>query len=179
MRLIHYSAKPLKRVRSIPHHGNKSVSGIYKTPGLWVSVEGEDDWVSWCRQERFGLERIKYATEVTVDMQHILHLSTAEQIDTFSERFGERGGPNYLRGIEWSAVRNLYYGLIIAPYCWERRMSDDCFWYYPWDCASGVIWDKRAVKRLKAIAAPDPKGLEEVGDDQSQNTGGAGQAEQS
>lgn len=41
-----------------------------------------------------------------------------------------------------------YDGIIIAPYVWSLRLDIDFFWYYDWDCASGVIWNSAAVSNL-------------------------------
>ena len=48
-----------------------------------------------------------------------------------------------------------YQGIIIAPYLWTRRHHESTGWYYSWDCASGVIWDARAIAELKPLAATE------------------------
>jgi len=150
MRLIHYSKEPLTKVYSRPH-SEESV-GCYKTAGLWVSVEGPDDWVAWCRSEQWGLENLKHATEIILSPSaKILHLSSVKDIDDFSDRFCIGGPPLWHQGIDWPTVRTLYQGLIIAPYCWSRRLADHTGWYYGWDCASGVIWDAAAVAELRPV----------------------------
>ena len=50
----------------------------------------------------------------------------------------------------WDDVVRQYDGLIIAPYQWAKRC--DYSWYYGWDCASGVIWNLRAVASVKPTA---------------------------
>lgn len=157
MRLIHYSTKPLSQVYSRPHD---ETGGVYKTPGLWVSVEGNDDWVSWCRGEGWNLEGFKHATEITLaESAKVNVLSGARAIDQFTEEFQQNDrGPIWRRGLDWKAIRSRWQGLIIAPYCWDRRMSDHTGWYYGWDCASGVIWDADAVASVVPI---DPPLLEE------------------
>jgi hypothetical protein len=176
MRLIHYSRKPLHRVRSKAH--DDLLVGAYKTPGLWVSVEGPDDWLHWCKSESFGLDGFKYATEVTINIANILHLSTATQIDKFTKEFSTQGRPSWDKSIDWALVRKQWWGLIVAPYCWSRRLSPHTSWYYGWDCASGVIWDSRAIKALKPIEPPDLS--EEANDPPNprQNTGNPANTEQ-
>ena len=148
MRLIHYSKEPLTAVYSRAHDRNGC--GCYKTPGLWVSVEGPDDWVEWCRSESFGT--FDHATEVTLAPgARILHLSTVEQVEAFDLEYA--GGPAHFREIDWQAVRAKYQGIIIAPYQWSIRLGPN--WYYGWDCASGVIWDAAAVVALRPIEPPD------------------------
>lgn len=153
MRLIHYSKKPLLKVRSRKHDEGKA--GAYKTPGLWVSIEGDDDWLAWCRRESWGLERLVHATEIVLaDDANVKHLSSAADIDQFTEDFFVPGSPIWHRDLNWQGIRERWRGLIIAPYCWERRLADHTGWYYGWDCASGVIWDAKAVKEIRAIDLP-------------------------
>jgi hypothetical protein len=161
MRLIHYSDVPLTKVRSRRHDEGRA--GAYKTAGLWVSVEGEHDWLSWCRGEQWGLDRFIHATEVVlVPNANVKVLSGAAAIDDFTEQFQLSGSPVWHRGLDWPAIRRQWHGLIIAPYCWERRLSDLTSWYYGWDCASGVIWDARAVEEVRPLPAPDLTAVEEA-----------------
>lgn len=66
-----------------------------------------------------------------------------EEIDSFTHRYGI---PGFFGSpmINWPAVAIEYQGVIVAPYSWERRNS----WYYPWDCASGCIWDAAAIESI-------------------------------
>lgn len=155
MRLIHYSKKPLERVYSRRH--SEEGAGAYKTPGLWVSVEGSDDWLAWCQGESWGLESIKYATEVVLCADpNVLQLSGAEAIDKFTAEFEPKDRRHkWDNRIDWPAIRSRWRGLIIAPYCWERRLEQHTSWYYGWDCASGVIWDAAAVKEIRPLPLPD------------------------
>lgn len=141
-------------VRSRKH--SEDGAGAYKTPGLWVSVEGEDDWLAWCRSEGWGLDRMVCAAEVILSpASNVKRLTSAYEIDEFSDDFRTSGSPIWHRGLDWSAIRDRWQGLIIAPYCWERRLADHTGWYYGWDCASGVIWDAAAVESVQSIAPPD------------------------
>jgi hypothetical protein len=45
--------------------------------------------------------------------------------------------------IDWPRVAERFDGVIIAPYQWKHRL--ELMWYYGWDCASGCIWNARAV----------------------------------
>lgn len=53
------------------------------------------------------------------------------------------------QAIDWQKVSRQYDGIIIAPYQWEHRLSSD--WYYPWDCASGCIWNGKAIQTIVPI----------------------------
>lgn len=50
--------------------------------------------------------------------------------------------------LDWAAIGKLYDGIIIAPYLWERRLNGGAMWYYGWDCASGCIWNPRAISEV-------------------------------
>lgn len=161
MRLIHYSKEPLMWVESRPHseHG----CGAYKTPGLWFSVEGEDDWVAWCKSERFNLECFAHATEIILKPDARVHrLTTPGEIDRFTHEFTPPNRERWGRHLDWLAIRQKWQGLIIAPYCWARRLEQHTFWYYGWDCASGVIWDADAIADLRPTVPPDMTAQEEA-----------------
>src|SRR3990167_3568080 len=154
MRLIHYSKTPLTAVRSTRH--NAHLVGAYKTSGLWVSVEGDDDWLNWCRGESWGLDGFSHATEVILSKDaEIMHLKNASQIDKFTNEFRPKNRPEWDRSLNWPAIRKRWQALIIAQYCWSRRLSTHTSWYYGWDCASGVIWNAKAVVSVMAITPPD------------------------
>ena len=59
------------------------------------------------------------------------------------------------RCIAWEKVAAKYDGLIITPYIWQRRMELN--WYYTWDCASGCIWNVRAIKDIRLIETVESK----------------------
>lgn len=145
-RLIHYSAKLLTKLEPVElgtlHNG--------KPHGFWFSVEGEDDWKSWCEAESFHLESLAYPHEVVLaPAANILRLTNAFDIDLFTEQFSKPcEWSSTRRDIDWLKVANIYQGIIIAPYIWQRRMSEHTFWYYGWDCASGCVWDIRAVQSV-------------------------------
>jgi hypothetical protein len=153
MRLVHFSAEPLGEIVSIPQELRGK--GMFKPIGLWVSVEGiGDGWREWCEAEHFALDRLTVETEIILAPKaRILRLSSPDDIDAFSEEW--RGPPRpYLDGsmlIDWPRLAENYQGIIIAPYIWERRLSDDCRWYYAWDCASGCIWDADAIAEARQL----------------------------
>jgi len=154
LRLIHYSKTPLLKAQSRKHSDERC--GAYKTPGLWFSVEGEDDWIAWCKGERFALESFVCATEIVLKPDHNVHqLKNAAEIDRFTREFTPLNAPEWDHSLDWPAVRKRWRGLIIAPYCWARRLERHTSWYYGWDCASGVIWDADAIAELRAVEPPD------------------------
>lgn len=162
-RLIHYATKPLTEVYSIPVEvQNKHRSGFHKPTGLWVSVEGEDDWKNWCEGGQWGLASLACAIEVVLRPKAtVLWLKGARALESFHTEYNyvahHYGGDLGDRtAIDWARVANKYQGIIIAPYVWSLRLhapvSD---WYYGWDCASGCIWDAAVVQELRPIATTE------------------------
>ena len=148
--------------------------GGFKPNGLWVTVEGKDDWRQWCLSEKFRLINLRHIFEVKLKSDAaVLWVQNADELDSFSVRYKpvlseevmrRRGltddqvkaamkffGSSEMRrqrymGIDWPSVAKEFQGIIIAPYIWDRRF--DLLWYYGWDCASGCIWDPAAIASI-------------------------------
>lgn len=154
MKLMHYSAKPIELDRTRTYDLPENRSYLPKPYGLWVSVEGEQDWPSWCRDEEWGLDRLVHAYEVTLTSEaRILYLQTPGQVRRLAQRYPEvQRPPSILEPMpDWEAIASDFSGIVIAPYQWSCRMSPDTFWYYGWDCASGCIWDLSVVESIIEI----------------------------
>ena len=121
----------------------------FKPNGLWVSdeSEGSDGWRSWCADNESRLGRNAFAIELALDAS-VLTLATPEAIREFDAEFGT--GDRYR--VAWDRVAARWQGILITPYQWSLRLSD-VDWYYPWDCASGCIWDAAAIASVTPIAA--------------------------
>lgn len=174
LELHHYEAFPVTfdRTRTYDQHINKRPTG--KPAGLWVSVVGEDDWKWWCESEEFHLDGLSHVHRVTLHPGNVLFISSCEELTAFhlewsvetefertmAERRNDyldtlvqRNGLTYVRNqwqIDWERVAQVYAGIIIAPYLWACRL-DGPFWYYGWDCASGVIWDLSVIDTFELI----------------------------
>jgi hypothetical protein len=150
-RLLHYCAKPtaFDLQREYP-------AGLRadKPHGLWLSVEGKDDWESWCRDAEFELDSLalKYELVLRPDA-NILRIGSLYQLDDFDHEFGTGDRDRHVSGIDWTTVRSRWDGIIISPYLWGRRL--ELMWYYGWDCASGVIWNLRSVEAIRPATAAD------------------------
>lgn len=165
MRLLHYTSKPLHAVHSVEQPAK--VGSRYDKPrGLWVSVEGEDDWATWCRAEQFGDVDAQMCYEIVLaDDARILRLSSALDLHEFTHQHGFNPYPDsnlFSRGhaIRWADVACEYQGIIIAPYIWGCRLNNATSWYYSWDCASGCIWDADAIARVVELAGAERAGSE-------------------
>lgn len=153
-RLIHYTRRPLDSVRSVPQGGK---AGVYKPCGLWVSVEGlgHFGWKDWCESEEWGAlanaegqaKTLMYEIVLAADA-NILRLSTPGDIDQFTSEYAADRHPG--QEPDWQRFAAKYQGIIIAPYSYERRMTQHTLWYYGWDCASGCIWDAAAIAEVRS-----------------------------
>lgn len=168
MKYIHFSAVPLVAVRDSAQEPRMG----WKPDGLWFSVEGRGShgWKKWCEDEGFAADRFVYGNELCFyPNANILKLSTAVEILEFSKQY--KSTPEYARhyppeiqprpdetlAIDWPRVATEYDGIIIAPYCWDLRLSRSAQWYYSWDCASGAVWRKRAVAEIICHQLPQKK----------------------
>lgn len=120
-----------------------------KPKGLWISnANAEDNWQDWCISERFRLNALKNRHEVTLRQDaNILRIANSYELRDFTIKFGGEV-PDYLRSgyrIDWPVVTELWDGILISLYLWDCRLSAGCDWYYGWDCASGCIWNARAI----------------------------------
>jgi len=159
-KIFHYSKD---KIKSLKKDFNASINDEYsvKPCGLWVSIEDDDEdisWFEWCKNEEFRLENLKYKYTVNISSKaNILHLKTPEEIDEFTnnyvlEDFFNTTLLNSLY-INWKKVKEEYDGIIISPYQWGCRFRLNTTWYYPWDCSSGCIWntDKISIKLHSTI----------------------------
>jgi hypothetical protein len=142
MRLIHYSC-----AARVPSHVREDRQRVGTKPlGLWVSVEGEDDWPSFCVREDFSVRSLACATEVVLARSaNVLVLTNSDELLAFSREYGVKGMYRLQMKVDWPRVACAYDGIIIAPYIWECRLHEDAGWYYGWDCASGCLWRASTV----------------------------------
>lgn len=146
--LTHYSPYESVALISIPQIKAKS-----KPTGLWVSVDGEFDWPTWCEQEEFGDIYKQNRFVVTLSQSaKILYLRTIDGILAFSEKYlSKESHVNAIitSDIDWPRISTSYHGILISPYQWKLRLDRRVNWYYGWDCASGCIWNKDAIKSIE------------------------------
>jgi hypothetical protein len=152
MTFSHYSAFEISRIDSVAQvEWTEPYPGLTyrfeKPKGIWLSVDGADDWPQFCKDADFRLNMLKVRHIVTLRPDaRILKLSTANDIYDFTRRYDAR--LDRIPVIDWRRVASEWQGIVIAPYIYECRMEMATSWYYPWDCASGVIWDAAAVESI-------------------------------
>jgi len=154
--LSHFTREPLTEIRPAQQEGRKK---IWKPAGLWVSVDGEHDWLTWCQAEDYNVEGLKHRYRIVLKdfaMERLLHIKTVPELDAFTHLYGDRARDPLLTCdyIDWALLASEHAGIIISPYQWERRM--EYLWYYGWDCASGCIWDPTVIDHFELIGSPLP-----------------------
>lgn len=120
---------------------------MFKPAGFWFDCD--HDWRRWCEAEKYNLVGLCWRHSVRLVKPGALHLATVEDIDKFHAEYRCPMPGGFLRDpltyvIDWPRVAAKYPGIIIAPYCWPRRMQ--YLWYYGWDCASGCVWDTSLIR---------------------------------
>ena len=157
--LVHYSAIPLEEIKSFDQRELLDPYG--KPRGLWVAVELEqadwNGWRDWCESEEAALDKFEQATRVHLKGDAKIKLiSDDDGIGAFDEQFSRpiadyRGHGS--RGIDWKSVSQSYAGIIISPYIWGQHRWFKPSWYYAWHCASGCIWDARAIGSAEPLSS--------------------------
>ena len=137
MKLLHYSFQPITKLEAA-----EQSPGLTKPRGLWVSVGRA--WAKWCEEESFRLGSVVNAVTLADDA-NVLRIGNEAGMSRFQAQYGYE--QFYSTYIDWLGVARKYDGLIIAPYLYSSRL--DRFWYYGWDCASGCIWQPRAVSDIR------------------------------
>lgn len=165
-RLMHYSDEPVILDRSREYE--QEAGSVHTKPrGLWVSVEGEDDWPSWCRAEEFRLDCLRVEHEIVLrPTARIIRLGSREALYGFQTKYGVGEAHTYAAHtwadvhswvdtwIDWRRVAQDADGIVIAPYQWPVRLT--LSWYYSWDVASGCIWNLDAIASLTVTAEREP-----------------------
>ena len=159
MKLVHYSDQPLGALL-VREPGPERA--FFKPRGLWLSDDDcDDNWRAWCVAEGFGLERLTHVHDVELlPDANVLILKSAADIRSFTREwtFEDPKLPSMMR-VRWPDVMTAYDGLIITPYIWRMRLDMEAGWYYSWDCASGCIWQPRAVASVmlrEVVPVPEP-----------------------
>ena len=143
--------------RAYPQTENHSRYG--KPNGFWITDDTEYCWRSWCTGEGFELAGLTHKHEVRIDESRVLILRSEDEVVDFHRRYsfphawGGASGRDYTDyPIDWRRVAKAHAGIIITPYIWSLRLSERTPWYYPWDCASGCVWDASAILGVKLVA---------------------------
>ena len=115
----------------------------FKPRGLWYGIG--TSWIDWVRNEMPEWED-EHVFKLDVNESEMLMIHTLKDLYSFTNKYGGSDGLIY-----WHAVANQYGGIEISPYMWEARNDRRTWWYYPWDVASGCIWNKEVITNIEKI----------------------------
>lgn len=161
--LSHYS----EHADLVPHSVNQDPEGRGDKPnGLWVSVDGPDDWREWCEGNDFGCLDHRFMVTLAEDA-NLLVIPDLTTMQAFTaefripDRYGSLGISSLSamledRDIDWSAVAGRWQGILIPNYLRSYSFyGHDVtpFWYWGWDCTSGCIWDASAIASVELVTA--------------------------
>lgn len=147
-KLSHYSQVQLKKIKSVPQEVPS-----YKPKGLWVSVDGPNDWPHYL--DGLDAKPGRYHYRIDLDFKNILQLCSRNDLKNFTHRY-KKYACGEMFSIHWVAVAQEYQGIVISPWMNSFNLSLNLIWYYGWDCASGCIWDANAIRNhtLTSVSAP-------------------------
>lgn len=145
MVLTHYTDAPIK---GLIRSSNGWLQLERKPTGLWVSVDGDEDWPWWLKENNYDIPPVEHRVTLSPDAE-ILRLRTAKELRQFNREFGD--GKKWHTRVYWNEVGALYQGIIIAPHRAECRLDPYMYWYMAWDCASGCIWDASAIQSVRRM----------------------------
>ena len=170
MQLTHYAEHPFDLDTTRSYEQRPPYTYI-KPSGLWVSVDGPDDWPAWCRAEQYHLGGLTHSYRVVLAKTAVmLHISTDEQLldvhgaysitDELTRHlardlpvYGTNGSFAFRqRPMDWECVARDYDGILFAPYLWDSRLFGPA-WYYGIDAASGCIWNLAAINSFEALTS--------------------------
>lgn len=160
MELEHFTDTPLIAV--LPREQGEDNLMYGKPTGLWVSVKGDQDWREWNEAESFrDLSKQRcYHVRLASDA-NVLFIANGWELDAFHKGYARplELGSYRQEKIDWRDVARDYDGIIIAPYQWTHRLEGPISaWYYGWDCASGCIWNPRAVSTFESVLLASQSG---------------------
>jgi len=139
MRRLHNTAKSLAALNVFEQH-----EGM-KPQGLWYGVDSA--WLDWCSSEMPSWIH-KHTYEIVLRPRaRVLRLRTANAVRAFHRKYAAHTSWSYPN---WVKLAKRYDGIEIAPYQWTLRLGWQT-WYYSWDCASGCIWNPRAIASVREV----------------------------
>lgn len=157
MRLTHLSRNTLCLEDLTAFEQTEPFSFIDKPQGFWVSVD--EGWENWTlrNEATWHYGNVQHEIEL-IEIPNVLIIENEMEFDAFNSEWGvdfgrKKNGLMNLSGsnIDWQALAEKYDGVIIAEHFWSRRrIGGQAPWYNTWDCASGCIWNPRAIKSVTA-----------------------------
>lgn len=157
----HFSEEPLESIKHIPLEKQQLLS---KPIGFWYSWGGT--WPLYLLSEFFYLgrkegkwatnriENINYIYKVNIDFRDVLRIRRKKDFTWICNEYGKPSTNDMARfadypyDVNWHKFCIDFKGIDIE---YDKNASYDYHWYYGWDCSSGCIWNKDAIKGYKEV----------------------------
>jgi hypothetical protein len=120
---------------------------------VWWGVGG--DWIRWLSYEApdWLEDRYPVISALYLDDSGLLTIENDSQLEVFTAKYPDENSllPKG-SGIHWDYLKDKgFSGIEIPTYLQKSRYSRTAFWYYGWDCASGAVWDQKAILKHKPL----------------------------
>jgi hypothetical protein len=147
-----------------------------KPKGLWYATG--DAWLKFVKYDYTQkISEYNKILKLNLDLSRMLIIDTEEKFLAFEKEYVwddpqyRVGGESMVQYVNWGDVGEKYAGIEISPYFPEFRMNR---WYYPWDVASGCVWDFSIIKFFEKIfpqeTPVEPKPPEPLSDSERSET---------
>jgi hypothetical protein len=134
----------------------------FKPKGFWFS-QG-DEWLQHMKKTNFRMNTYNYLYELEPDLNECILITNLKDLHNFTRKFcvQQTNNSKFCLHIDWNKVVQVTKksGILIYPNLKQiilkyKNNDIDYFkgmeWYLTWDVASGVIWNKKAVKSMQLI----------------------------
>lgn len=159
----HFSSRQIDKITGI---SSVHLETEKKPLGFWYSWGGS--WplyllaeytreMGYSQEGKWAMDRlvdIEFVYKINIDFSRILRVRTKKDFKSLCEKYGRPSDDCFARHsdypcvINWKKVHRDYWGIDIQ---YNADMSFDCFWYNRWDCHSGCIWRRGAIKDYKEV----------------------------
>lgn len=125
----------------------------FKPFGLWYGFG--KSWINWVRAEmpEWEEEFFQNTFELDLNIEKILTINK-DNILSFTEEYRDKDEIRkaiFGLCVDWGRVAEDYHGIESPKYLSDYRLDNRTHWYYSWDCASGCVWNKKAVKSITRL----------------------------
>lgn len=120
----------------------------FKPNGVWYACGF--DWLDWVLSD-MPKWASPYIYNLKVDKSNFKIIRTSDELIEFSKEY-VLGDYTHSTQVDWPRLAMSYNGIEICPYQWSLRMR--LMWFYPWDVASGCIWNTITIKAVDEIMIP-------------------------
>ena len=155
---LHMTNANVIHLNVVPQIAFNSTTSNYRThrkpQGLWYGIE--TSWIEWCA-DNMPDKLSDFIYDIRINENLILKIRNKKEFDDFEKTYGikiydKKFYSNQQNYIDFHSVAEKYCGIEISPFLTDKEDSN---WYCGWDCASGCIWDAKAIIAIKLYAQFD------------------------